>query len=82
MDWFKFHCGSSYRPTIGELEEVHNTTVHTAHFVPLESATMPEPTLSDQVREPATASVPVGMEYEGMEWSPVLSDKADVDALN
>lgn len=48
-----------------------------------ELTTIPEPE-SDQVREPATVSMPVHIlvEYDGMEWSPVPLTTPDVNALN
>ncbi|XDV43018.1 hypothetical protein PO909_011570 [Leuciscus waleckii] len=52
-----FHCGFPF--TIGEMEGDHNTTVHTAHFVP-PTATIPmdrkpEPTAD---KEPELAAMP------------------------
>lgn len=40
--------------------------------------------MSDQVHEPATLPVPMGVlvEYEGMEWTPVSTAKVEVSALN
>lgn len=68
---------TNVKPETNTDKEPEPTTMYMPQPTP-EPLFTPEPNkMSDQVHEPATLPVPVGVlvDYEGMEWSPVSTAK-------